>query len=70
MEWIKCQDRLPEKIGRYLVLETFNEPVICNDEIRREHIPCVSNFRPGRGWMTAMPEYTITHWMEIPEFKK
>lgn len=67
MKWIKCKERLPEEVGRYLVLETFYRPVRCNDDLMAENIPFVSNYRPERGWLSKTNHAEITHWMEIPE---
>lgn len=69
MKWIKCSERLPDKMGRYLVLETFTYPCISNDNIVRKYVPFVSNYLPGKGWMISLPEIQITHWMEIPELE-
>lgn len=67
MEWISIKERMPENEGRYLILSTFHEPCISNDKIVRKHIPFVSNYTIDKGWMSRIPAYDITHWMEIPE---
>ena len=50
-EWIKCSDRIPEKNGRYLVLEGGSYTWIG-----------VSSLRNGR-WDSE----NTTHWMSLPE---
>jgi hypothetical protein len=67
MKWMNAKRELPKEDGRYLVMLTFNEPVIMNDSIRRTNIPSVSNFRIDKGFLASMPDYEITHWMRIPE---
>lgn len=64
MNWIPI-NKSPTSDGRYLVLTTFPEPCISNDNIVREKIPFVRNFTCQRGWNSTHGEQ-ITHWMEIP----
>lgn len=49
-EWIKCSERMPEKDGRYLVVEDYTPPWIG-----------VSNLRYGQ-W----DSHPTTHWMPLP----
>ena len=67
MKWINVNDRLPEKVGRYLVLQTFFEPMSCNNSIVRKHVPFCSNFTLEKGWMNQSKMGKITHWMTSPE---
>jgi hypothetical protein len=66
-KWISVKDRLPEKDGRYLVLQTFVEPLISNYSIVRKNVPFVSNFTMEKGWMIAIDLAEIRYWMNIPE---
>lgn len=66
MQWIRAKDRLPEKMGRYLILVTFQIPVKVNEKICRRDIPFVNNFDPKKGWRGLTDEMVVTDWMEIP----
>ena len=66
MKWMNIKRELPKEGGRYLVMLAFHEPVIVNDSIKRTNIPSISNFRIDKGFLASMPDYEITHWMEIP----
>ena len=67
MIWVNVKEKLPEEDGRYLILTTFIYPCRSNDEIVRENIPFVSNYRKIKGWMSQHGDFEITHWMEIPK---
>jgi len=66
MNWIDVKDALPTEIGRYLVLQTFIDPCVCNEKIVRKHIAFTSNFSPDSGWKNCQEIAEVTHWMEIP----
>lgn len=65
--WISIKEKLPEKTGRYLVLMSFEDPVICNEKKVRKNIPFVTNYRFPRGWMIETSDGKVTHWREIPD---
>lgn len=69
-QWPNAKKELPKEDGRYLVMLTFDEPVIVNDSIGRRDIPSISNFRIDKGFLASLPHYEITHWMEIPPLSK
>ncbi|WP_038222927.1 DUF551 domain-containing protein [Xenorhabdus bovienii] len=56
MEWIKCNDRLPNDDGYYLVYETFNNRV--GDDYF---------FHNGSGDHWKLFHEYVTHWMPLPE---
>lgn len=70
MDWIKIEESLPEKDGRYFVLLTFDKPCICNGEKVRKNIPFAVNFTLHNGWMNHGVGEVITHWMEVPILQK
>jgi hypothetical protein len=65
MNWIKTADRLPEEEGSYLILVDFHEPCISIDKIVRKRVAFASNFTFEKGWMSQVPEFSVTHWMPI-----
>lgn len=65
-KWISVKEKLPERAGRFLVLQTFENPVSVNGEMKRKDIPNVSNYSILNGFTSILPEVEITHWMVIP----
>lgn len=64
--WNKTSERLPEEKGRYLIMTTFKKPVFSLGKETRENVPFVSTYTPEKGWLSAIKEQEVTHWMEIP----
>ena len=56
MEWIKCDDRLPDERGSYLVSS-------CNDVwIAEFHI-----FKDAKSWLVSATRPSIKAWMPLPK---
>lgn len=53
-QWIKCEDRMPDKDGRYLVAEKFHFGI--------DYWVGVSSLRNGK-WDVPLTRY----WQELPE---
>ena len=56
-EWIPCEEREPEREGRYLI-------VYEQGPTRRAFI---GDYLPGEGWTCLTLDTFITHWKEIGE---
>lgn len=52
--WISCEDRLPKKVGEYIV---------CNRGKAMTAVYC-------DGWVSPYRNHHITHWMPMPEGPK
>ena|GEM_PF-5243434 len=58
MKWINVKERLPDKLGKYLVwVATFNNDLSWGQW-------ATNYFYPETGWL-AYPSSNITHWLEI-----
>ena len=57
MKWIKTSDRLPDRIGSYLVYET----------IENSKMIAWAFFNSGKKWAGGNVFYeNVTHWMPLP----
>lgn len=75
MKWIKCEEKLPEKNGSYLVVEQYYDHRTVkilkfaldlnkvNDWNFTEHAPGWYEFDPEKGFSRYKG---ITHWSELP----
>lgn len=63
------KEGVPEKNGRYFILVEFKDPVMMSESsiVTRRGVPMVSNYTLEKGWMSAIPEMIVTHWMEVPK---
>ena len=57
-EWISVEDRLPERIGKYLVFTVDRRIYICN---------FINHYCHGNA---QFDDYKVTHWMPLPEAPK
>jgi hypothetical protein len=66
VEWIRIEDRVPPRVGRYLIAARSraapDDPLIVIAWYDPES-------EPGRRWSLIAPEWArvISHWMEIPK---
>lgn len=56
-EWISVTERMPEQEGTYLV---------CSCEYNQMMTRC-SFYHDGVWWFGNFDNYTVTHWMPLPE---
>jgi hypothetical protein len=59
-QWISVEDRLPEKIGYYLVVRNINKVTT------RKFDEWITGSRK-RFWHSGGEDESITHWMPLPE---
>lgn len=68
MKWVSVKDRLPEEMGRYLVVVViFDEGSFNGQTSFGRLVTVVSDFNEDGEWMMECRGQMVTHWMEIPE---
>ena len=72
-EWINCNERLPDKSGRYLVFPRYEGAIIAiakNFEYPMNKVN-IAYFKPDKSWEfscdNSVERSNITHWAELPE---
>lgn len=57
--WIPVTERLPEKVGDYLVR--------IDDNLRPNRAIKILPYFHSHGWMSESKQFPVTHWMPLPQ---
>ena len=60
--WIPVSERLPDRVGDYLVR--------ISDELRPNRSIKILPYFPSQGWMSESKQFPVTHWIPLPALPK